>query len=374
MNKIFKEELSSTLMASRISIPRLFSHPYRYIVLILYIDFRRDVQVKVRLSPVLETILLKPSWERTEQDLEELTWLMSRLKCFSQYTPYTLRELSRILGYEAFEKGRVVIRQGDPGLSFYFVVSGTVNVEVNEHEVDARTGKRRSHIVGELHAGASFGELALLHNTSRKATIVCKTSCQFLRVDKEDFNMVLRKKYQQEIDNRLAHLRKQPKFHGWSEADLAMAAETSKLVEYPADSVILQDMETQLDDVYFITKGECYIAKTFDLLYQLRRDNSMRIMMPPSLIGRRAVTVIDESDALSLAQSKTTWTHHGASILDYMSAEEISYLVAGRRKRYQPIRAVKALVQLRVLGSGDFFGVGEYLTESRVITTKKVHI
>jgi hypothetical protein len=131
-------------------------------------------------------------------------------------------------------------------------------------------------------------------------------------------------------------------------------------------------METQLDDVYFITKGECYIAKTFDLLYQLRRDNSMRIMMPPSLIGRRAVTVIDESDALSLAQSKTTWTHHGASILDYMSAEEISYLVAGRRKRYQPIRAVKALVQLRVLGSGDFFGVGEYLTESRVITTKKV--
>ena len=92
--------------------PGILRCVYRYSCLLILLDFRRGVQVRVGLSPVLETILLKQSWERTEQDLEDLTWLMSQLKCFSQYTPYALRELSRILCYEAYEKGRVIIRQG----------------------------------------------------------------------------------------------------------------------------------------------------------------------------------------------------------------------------------------------------------------------
>ena len=39
--------------------------------------------------------------------------------------------------------------------------------------------------------GDAFGELALLQNSTRTATIVCKTACEFLKIDKEDFNQVL---------------------------------------------------------------------------------------------------------------------------------------------------------------------------------------
>ena len=101
--------------------------------------------------------------------------------------------------------------------------------------------------------------------------------------------------------------------------------------------------------------------------------------MPRSLIGRRATafvddaSIADESDAASFTYGKTAYTRHGSSFPDDdMSVEGVSSLVAGRRKRYQPVRAVKSLVQLRVLGPGDFFGVGEHLTESRAITVKKV--
>ena len=45
-------------------------------------------------------------------------------------------------------------------------------------------------IVGEMFAGDSFGELALLHDIKRAATIICKGDAEFLTVDKPDFDMV----------------------------------------------------------------------------------------------------------------------------------------------------------------------------------------
>ena len=41
-----------------------------------------------------------------------------------------------------------------------------------------------------MFAGDSFGELALLHDIKRTATIICKGDAEFLRVDKPDFDMV----------------------------------------------------------------------------------------------------------------------------------------------------------------------------------------
>ena len=43
--------------------------------------------------------------------------------------------------------------------------------------------------LGELSIGDAFGELAF-QNSTRTATIVCKTACEFLKIDTEDFNQV----------------------------------------------------------------------------------------------------------------------------------------------------------------------------------------
>ena len=39
--------------------------------------------------------------------------------------------------------------------------------------------------------GDAFGEMALLHNIRRTATIICKENSEFLRVDKPDFDEVI---------------------------------------------------------------------------------------------------------------------------------------------------------------------------------------
>lgn len=44
-----------------------------------------------------------------------------------------------------------------------------------------------------LHEGDDFGKLALVNDAPRAASIVLREDdCQFLRVDKEDFNRTLR--------------------------------------------------------------------------------------------------------------------------------------------------------------------------------------
>lgn len=67
--------------------------------------------------------------------------------------------MSRNLSSERFDKDEVIITQGQDGDKFYMIASGSVSVQVNHIQV------------AQLEKNASFGELALLRNEKRNATI-----------------------------------------------------------------------------------------------------------------------------------------------------------------------------------------------------------
>lgn len=52
------------------------------------------------------------SWSRTEEEVEVVLQVVKKLKCFGRYAMYVKRELAKVLYYDMFEKGRVVIKQG----------------------------------------------------------------------------------------------------------------------------------------------------------------------------------------------------------------------------------------------------------------------
>ena len=47
--------------------------------------------------------------------------------------------------------------------------------------------------VSTLSSGASFGELALINDAKRMATIKCISDCQFATIEKNEYQRVLRK-------------------------------------------------------------------------------------------------------------------------------------------------------------------------------------
>lgn len=80
-------------------------------------------------------------------------------------------------------KGEEVIREGDDGDNFYVIESGIYNVFKN---VDGEEKK----IYTYYHAG-SFGELALLYNQPRAATVIAVTGGKLWAMSRQTFRRIV---------------------------------------------------------------------------------------------------------------------------------------------------------------------------------------
>ncbi|KAL4656648.1 rap guanine nucleotide exchange factor 4-like [Arapaima gigas] len=131
----------------------------------------------------MRMILRKPPGQRTVDDLEIVYEELLHIKALSQLSTTVKRELASVLIFESHAKaGTVLFNQGEEGTSWYIILKGSVNVVIY--------GKG---VVCTLHEGDDFGKLALVNDAPRAASIVLREdNCHFLRVDKEDFNRILR--------------------------------------------------------------------------------------------------------------------------------------------------------------------------------------
>uniref|UniRef100_A0A8C2NNA7 Rap guanine nucleotide exchange factor 4 n=1 Tax=Capra hircus TaxID=9925 RepID=A0A8C2NNA7_CAPHI len=131
----------------------------------------------------MRMVLRKPPGQRTMDDLEIIYEELLHIKALSHLSTTVKRELAAVLIFESHAKGGTVLfNQGEEGTSWYIILKGSVNVVIY--------GKG---VVCTLHEGDDFGKLALVNDAPRAASIVLREdNCHFLRVDKEDFNRILR--------------------------------------------------------------------------------------------------------------------------------------------------------------------------------------
>uniref|UniRef100_A0A3B3Z678 Uncharacterized protein n=1 Tax=Periophthalmus magnuspinnatus TaxID=409849 RepID=A0A3B3Z678_9GOBI len=131
----------------------------------------------------MRMILRKSPSERTADDLEIIYEELLHIKALSHLSTTVKRELAGVLIFESHANaGTVLFTQGEEGTSWYIILKGSVNVVIY--------GKG---VVCTLHEGDDFGKLALVNDAPRAASIVLREdNCHFLRVDKEDFNRILR--------------------------------------------------------------------------------------------------------------------------------------------------------------------------------------
>jgi MFS family permease len=113
----------------------------------------------------------------------------------------TLERLARAMALRDVPAGTTVMRQGDPGDLYYLVAEGELRVDI-----DGST-------VNNLATGDGFGEIALLRDIPRTASVVALTDVRLWSLDRETFVDAVsgspssRRAADALIDTRLAGLR-----------------------------------------------------------------------------------------------------------------------------------------------------------------------
>jgi ATP-binding cassette subfamily B protein len=85
---------------------------------------------------------------------------------------------------ERYPRGKRIIEEGDPGDKLYIIVRGAV-------EVRKRGPDGEERLVAMLEDGDVFGEIALLEDVPRIATVVTRTPCLMLTLGRQPFEQIL---------------------------------------------------------------------------------------------------------------------------------------------------------------------------------------
>ncbi len=109
--------------------------------------------------------------------------LLARVPFFQHLDPADFRRVVDALVPRTVLPGADIIRQGEKGTSLFLIARGVVAVIV------ARPGKPPKR-VASLHAGEFFGEMALLTQEPRTATVQAVTGCQLYELANKDVDAI----------------------------------------------------------------------------------------------------------------------------------------------------------------------------------------
>lgn len=107
---------------------------------------------------------------------------LKQIHLFEALPDYAFEQLESICQMRSFQGGKTIIEEGQMGDEMFIVYSGAV-------EIRKRTRAGDNYTVVRLSAEQNifFGELALIDDDTRSATVIATDDSQFIVITKEDF-------------------------------------------------------------------------------------------------------------------------------------------------------------------------------------------
>ncbi|XP_062610411.1 uncharacterized protein LOC134272175 isoform X1 [Saccostrea cucullata] len=203
----------------------------------------------IRVPEETKRILSKPPSQRTEQELYSALLTLRNIEAFAAYPNRMQKMIVEVGQYERFEAKRIVVRQGHPGSSYYFMLSGAAVVMVME---DPNSYARP---IKHLEKGMDFGEIALTLNIRRQGTIITKEPCELMSIGRRDYQRIfmaggVRSIQDPDQEKFLRHL---PFLHNWPIHLLPDAGDKTHFLFFKRGATIVK--ETNLSQWIVIVKS-----------------------------------------------------------------------------------------------------------------------
>jgi cAMP-dependent protein kinase regulator len=227
--------------------------------------------------------------KKPKELIEKLVGILHRVLICGDLDSEQLELVAEAMEKVEVEQGTRVIEQGDQGDFFYVV-------ELGELEVVKTTDDGVEHKIFEYKDSGYFGELALMYNCPRAATVRAKTNAVLWKVDRETFRTIIvasQKEKRNAYENFLNHVEVFSKFFNFfflgrminfvlenlTPNELAQVIDCVSEKTYPDGAYVIRQGESG-DMFYLIAEG---VAKA------VRNSNLIGLMRKGDFFGERAL-------------------------------------------------------------------------------------
>ena len=280
-------------------------------------------KAEAEIGPYLE-VLYKESWERDEKDVDLLYSFVKEIKFFQEIEENMGRDLCRMFQLEAYDEDEIAVMQGEEGDTFYIILYGSVSIwlepkedtseeeseegseegegsqggegveggeggkpggegggaaagsdaKVGEESKDDPDGKEGGDgveekeeegaeriLLGTRGPGDSFGELALIKNQPRAATVQTDEPTYFVVIGKEDYDRTIKVRHQKKVVDKVNFLCRLPFFKDCSISELAELVLYLAETEHPRNKIILSQGD-DAGNVHIVLRGEVQVIKS----------------------------------------------------------------------------------------------------------------
>jgi CRP-like cAMP-binding protein len=121
----------------------------------------------------------------------KLDVVLASIPLFEGLSKRHLKQIAAIATVDNYMEGASIVKEGDPGDSFFMVLSGQAKVVV------------KNRTVNRIIPGDHFGEISLLDGQPRSASVITETPMTVASIDRKGFERLL----QNDPDLSLAMLR-----------------------------------------------------------------------------------------------------------------------------------------------------------------------
>jgi CRP-like cAMP-binding protein len=133
--------------------------------------------------------------------------------------------------------------------------------------------------IANLNSGAAFGELALLKDQPRSASIKCTTNCHMAVLVKEDYMKIIGRAEEKILDKQIDFLKEIPFFAKWSKRKLEKLNYYFSTKKYSRKQVVFHH-STPANFVYIVKSGE------FELTRPMVIEKDRLFSVKVALLGR----------------------------------------------------------------------------------------
>lgn len=203
-----------------------------------------------------------PYHSKTPEQLERLKISISGNFLFSHLDD---EQSSQILGALVEKpipgKGIKVIVQGDQGDFFYVVEKGSFDVYVNSAGSLQPGPDGMGVMVAKIGSGESFGELALMYNAPRAATVVsAETGCTLWALDRVTFRRILMDSTFERRRMYENFLEEVPLLSSLTAYERSKIADALKTHKFPAETVLIKEGDVG-EAFYLLESGTAMVFK-----------------------------------------------------------------------------------------------------------------